>query len=82
MVFLIQNTQNRDSQAIHAKLDELIIKLEAADNQVVVAEDLPDEELQELMERQKERAVDEAAEERSTDNKDRTTGVGKTPARA
>ena len=82
MVFLIQNTQNRDSQALHAKLDELIIKLQAADNKVVAAEDLPDEELQKLMERQKERAVEESVEESSTGNKSGTTGPGKTPARA
>jgi low affinity Fe/Cu permease len=63
MVFLIQNTQNRDSQALHAKLDELIIKLESADNKLVVAEDLPDEELKDLMDKQKERAVDAANEE-------------------
>src|SRR3954451_7507405 len=57
MVFLIQNTQNRDSQAVHAKLDELIIKLEAADNRLVVAEDLSDEDLERLMDKQKVRAV-------------------------
>jgi len=60
MVFLIQNTQNRDSQALHAKIDELIIKLETADNELVVAEDLPDEELQKLMDKQKERATEAA----------------------
>ena len=58
MVFLIQNTQNRDSHAIHAKLDELIIKLESADNRLVVAEDLSDDDLDSLMARQKVRAVD------------------------
>jgi len=56
MVFLIQNTQNRGSQAMHAKLDELIIKLQAADNKLVVAEDLSDEELEKLMAKQKVRA--------------------------
>src|SRR5918999_6464360 len=43
MVFLIQNTQNRDSQALHAKLDELLIHNKDADNHVIEAEDLPDD---------------------------------------
>ena len=53
MVFLIQNTQNRDTVALHAKLDELIIKLEGADNALVTAEEMSDEELAEIMEREK-----------------------------
>src|SRR6266571_4194467 len=39
MVFLIQNTQNRDALAIHLKLDELIRALEEADNDLMRAED-------------------------------------------
>jgi low affinity Fe/Cu permease len=53
MVFLIQNTQNRDTVALHAKVDELIIKLEGADNALVTAEDMSDEELEKLMEDEK-----------------------------
>ena len=49
MVFLIQNTQNRDTVALHAKVDELIVKLEGADNALVTAEDMSDEELEQLM---------------------------------
>ncbi|MPZ48366.1 MAG: low affinity iron permease family protein [Dehalococcoidia bacterium] len=48
MVFLIQNTQNRDSQAVHAKLDELLIHSRGADNRLIDAEDLSDEELKQL----------------------------------
>ena len=48
MVFLIQNTQNRDSRAIHAKLDELVIHATGTDNHIVDAEDLSDEELEKL----------------------------------
>ena len=51
MVFLIQNTQNRDAKAMHLKLDELIVALEAAHNQMVDIESLSDEELAELEER-------------------------------
>ena len=48
MVFLIQNTQNRDSHAIHIKLDELIRALEPARNSLMCAEELSEHELKEL----------------------------------
>jgi low affinity Fe/Cu permease len=48
MVFLIQNTQNRDTKAIHAKLDELIVHEVGAHNKLVFAEDLSEEDLAEL----------------------------------
>ena len=48
VVFMIQNTQNRDSRAIHLKLDELICAIDAARNRLVDIEDLPDEELARL----------------------------------
>jgi low affinity Fe/Cu permease len=48
MVFLIQNSQNRDSLAVHLKLDEIIKSIDAADNDLIRAEDETDEELQEL----------------------------------
>jgi low affinity Fe/Cu permease len=45
MVFLIQNTQNRDSQAIHVKLDELIRAKKGARNSLLDLDDLTDEEI-------------------------------------
>jgi low affinity Fe/Cu permease len=48
MVFLIQNTQNRDAKAIHLKLDELIRAAKGARNTLVDLEDLSDEELKKL----------------------------------
>ena len=48
MVFLIQNTQNRDAKAIHLKLDELIKGVRGARTKLVDLEDLSDEELKEL----------------------------------
>lgn len=50
MVFLIQNTQNRDSHALHLKLDELIRSHDAARNRLMGLEDLTDAELNELQE--------------------------------
>jgi low affinity Fe/Cu permease len=48
VVFLIQNTQNRDARAIHLKLDELIRAVHGARNQLVDLEQLSDEELERL----------------------------------
>ena len=48
MVFLIQNTQNRDAKAVHLKLDELIRALKGARNQLVDLEKLSDDELEKL----------------------------------
>jgi len=48
MVFLIQNTQNRDNLALQAKLDELIVATKGADNKLVLAEELPDEQFSHL----------------------------------
>ena len=48
MVFLIQNTQNRDSKAIHLKLDELLRATRSARNTLVNLESMSDDELAEL----------------------------------
>jgi low affinity Fe/Cu permease len=48
MVFLIQNTQNRDAMAMHLKLDELIRSIESADNNLIRAEDETQDELRAL----------------------------------
>jgi low affinity Fe/Cu permease len=48
MVFLIQNTQNRDAKAIHLKLDELIKGVKGARTSLVDLEDLTDAELEAL----------------------------------
>ena len=45
MVFLIQNTQNRDTEALQIKLDELIRSLKTAQNALLDLEELDDEEL-------------------------------------
>ncbi len=48
MVFVIQNTQNRDAKALHLKLDELIRAIEGARNSMVDIEELSDEKLERL----------------------------------
>lgn len=50
MVFVIQNTQNRDSKALHLKIDELIKTQYGARDEFVDIEDLNDTELDELQE--------------------------------
>jgi low affinity Fe/Cu permease len=51
MVFLIQNTQNRDARAINLKLNELIRALDKARDQMIDIENLSDLELNELQAR-------------------------------
>ena len=49
IVFLIQNTQNRDARAMHLKLDEVIRAVQDADNRMMRIEALSDEELEVLV---------------------------------
>jgi low affinity Fe/Cu permease len=55
MVFLIQNTQNRDTMALQIKLSELIIALKDANNRLADIEDASDDELKEAHQKVKER---------------------------
>ena len=48
MVFLIQNSQNRDAMAVHLKLDELLRAVNEADNEMMTAEDDDEKELEDL----------------------------------
>lgn len=48
MIFVLQNTQNRDSQALQAKLDELILTSSTAENRYIGIEKLEDHELHRL----------------------------------
>jgi len=48
MVFLIQSTQNRDSEAVQVKLDELIRSIEGAHNALLDLEELEEEDLDEI----------------------------------
>ena len=70
MVFLIQNTQNRDAKAVHLKLDELIRALKDARNELVDLENLSDEELTKLEKQfrsMRERAENNGSSSRNTE---------------
>ena len=56
MVFLIQNSQNRDSLAFQIKLDELIIAMKGAEDKMAGAEDLCDADLEALHDSYRKRA--------------------------
>jgi low affinity Fe/Cu permease len=58
MVFVIQNTINRDSLAIHAKLDELIRASEEASNTLMHAEQLSEASIESILRRERDR-IDE-----------------------
>ena len=89
MVFLIQNTQNRDGAAIQAKLDDLIL-MSGADNDFIGIEKLTDKELHALRDRCAERAkghaeihekVSAEAEKRAGKRKGGGAGRRKAPVR-
>jgi low affinity Fe/Cu permease len=48
MVFLVQNTQNRDARALHLKLDELLRSMKSARNKLIDLENCTDEEIDQL----------------------------------
>ncbi len=81
MVFLIQNTQNRDSKAIHLKLDELLHAVAGARNGMVDLEDMSDDDLKRLQKdfvRQREEADDvgEEAEDGVGERQERVSANG------
>lgn len=70
MVFLIQNTQNRDAKAMHLKLNELISSVKAAHNEMIDIENLTDEQLEEIAQfyrKKKEECVDDTIAAIATD---------------
>jgi low affinity Fe/Cu permease len=74
MVFLIQNTQNRDARAVHLKLDELIRAIDSADNAMLTAEGDTDEELTALK-----RYYDRLSAEQTAIKAKLTAALGTTP---
>lgn len=57
MVFLIQNTQNRDAKALQIKLSELIVALKGADNKIAAIEDASEQDLTDAHDKIRERAL-------------------------
>jgi low affinity Fe/Cu permease len=83
MVFLIQNTQNRDARAIHLKLDELIHGTKGARNRVIDLENCTDEELAQLEKEFKRlRERDVHAQKRHTEAKEREAEAAEEKAQA
>jgi low affinity Fe/Cu permease len=70
MVFLIQNTQNRDTAAIQLKLDELIRATQGAQNVLLDLEDLEEENVEEF--KQRYRALAQAARDQVKSESDNT----------
>lgn len=55
MVFIIQNTQNRESKALHLKIDELLLSIKEARNELIAIEEIEEEELEVLRKQLKQR---------------------------
>jgi low affinity Fe/Cu permease len=79
MVFLIQNTQNRDAKAMHLKLDELIRAIKGARNKLVDLEELSDEDLKKLEEQfqQLRKKAEHDGNQRAHRKQDRAATQGK-----
>jgi low affinity Fe/Cu permease len=75
IVFLIQNTQNRDAKAMHLKLDELIRAVGEARTHMVGLENLPDEDLARL-ERQFQRIHEREVRKQEVKAEQKTSGAG------
>ena len=72
MVFLIQNTQNRDSEAVQIKLDELIRAVREADNRLMDLEELEESELDDFRARY-EKMAEQARTEKGKATRSRPT---------
>lgn len=70
MVFLIQNTQNRDAEAMHIKLDELIRTTQEAQNSLLDLEELTPEDLDRIRSRYTDLALEARHELRSGEEDD------------
>jgi low affinity Fe/Cu permease len=56
IVFLVQHAQNHESKALHAKLDELILKLESTEDRFVGLEERPESDLESIRQEVREQA--------------------------
>ncbi len=74
MVFLIQNTQNRDATALHLKLDELMRATKGARNELMDLEDRTTEELAAVKTELLQEALEDVCEADDEDDRDRVLG--------
>ncbi|MDB5385872.1 MAG: rane protein [Planctomycetaceae bacterium] len=82
MVFLIQNTQNRDSIAIQVKLDELLRAIKEARNSIIDLDSLDEGELQNLLQEYRQLAMDDRAAKVATEIAARSAATSKHAAEA
>jgi low affinity Fe/Cu permease len=76
MVFVIQNTQNRDGAAVQAKLDELV-RVSSAQNTLIGIEDLTEDEISEIREKWLTRAKKSASGAQKNANEKARAAVNK-----
>jgi len=86
MVFLIQRMQNKDSKAIHLKLNELVAVMKGASNRLIDAEDMDEEELEtlskfyrklaEMAKKEKDISASHSIDEAEESHKDKYQGEG------
>ena len=76
MVFLIQNTQNRDAKAFHLKLNELIHAIKGARNKMIDLDNMTDEELNELKQEFEKISRQREAPARSRNSRDEASRNG------
>jgi low affinity Fe/Cu permease len=77
MVFLIQNTQARDSEAMQAKLDTIIAALDRADNRYLQIERLPDKDIEEIRARYGPKPAPGVGDDHGPDSTDRAERQGR-----
>jgi low affinity Fe/Cu permease len=75
MVFLIQNTQNRDSIAIQLKLDELLRSIKEARNSVIDLDALDEHELEKLLDQYRKLAAEDQADTEASRIADHSTAT-------
>lgn len=79
MVFLIQNTQNRDTEALQLKLDEIVRSIKGARNEVLDLEDLDEKQLDEIREEYLGLAEDARQASGEKDAKEKKPAARRTP---
>lgn len=72
-VFLIQNSQNRESMAMQIKLDEIISAIKEARNEMIDLEDMPEEQLEQLAEQFRRKGLADKTAQSSSESKNKNS---------